>query len=202
MIKAIIFDLGGVVLNHSFENSAELMSINFAVRMKTVKKLYEEVKEDWSLGKITINDVAKKFKYLLPKPISSKDIINSWKKEHIVRVTINQDVVKIIDLLRKNYQVILLSNTIDLHFNAIAETKVYTHFDKILASYKLGFRKPDKKIFELTLSQINFKPKETVFIDDNIENVKGARSAGLNTIYFIDAADLAEKLTSFGVKLQ
>lgn len=182
MIKAIIFDLGGVVLSHSFEDTAELMAKNFSLTSKQVKNLYDEQKNQWSLGKITIKDFARRFKDLLKTSQSLKEIINTWKNEH-------QD------------KVILLTNTIDLHFNVIAKSGVYSHFDRLYASFKLGARKPDKKIFKRVLNENHLKPQEVVFIDDNSENIAGAKIVGMKTIHFKEENDLAEKLISFKVKL-
>lgn len=201
MIKAIIFDLGGVVLSHSFEDTAELMAKNFSLTSKQVKNLYDEQKNQWSLGKITIKDFARRFKDLLKTSQSLKEIINTWKNEHQDKVIINQAVLKIVDSLGNNYKVILLTNTIDLHFNVIAKSGVYSHFDRLYASFKLGARKPDKKIFKRVLNENHLKPQEVVFIDDNSENIAGAKIVGMKTIHFKEENDLAEKLISFKVKL-
>ncbi len=201
MIKAIIFDLGGVVISHSFEHTTNLMAKNFDVKSEDVVNLYERMRKDWNLGKITVWDVAKEFNKLLPEAKPLKEIVNSWKKEHEKDSTINKEVLKILNSLRKKYKIVLLSNTIDLHYNAIKKTGIYSRFDKLFASYKLGLMKPQPKIFKKVLSQIKVKPQEAVFVDDNEGHIKGAKNAGLKTVLFENAKDLAINLKSLGVEM-
>jgi len=74
-------------------------------------------------------------------------------------------------------------------------------FDVLVFSCKEGFRKPEKEIYEITLNRLNTQPGETLFIDDRIENIRGAESLGIQTILFKDDEQLREKLALFSIKI-
>jgi 2-haloacid dehalogenase len=54
--------------------------------------------------------------------------------------------------------------------------------------------KPDPKIYHTLLERYNLKAEESVFIDDNINNVKGAINVGMKSIHFINAEQLLKDL--------
>jgi putative hydrolase of the HAD superfamily len=55
-------------------------------------------------------------------------------------------------------------------------------FDKQYLSYEIGLRKPNKNIYEYVLNDIQKQPQECLFIDDSFANIKGAESAGIQTL--------------------
>ena len=78
----------------------------------------------------------------------------------------------------------------------------YDFFDKfigVIVSADIGVLKPSEKIYQHLLDQYQLKPQETVFIDDLITNVEGARKVGMQGIHFIDAAACRYELRHLGV---
>ena len=63
-------------------------------------------------------------------------------------------------------------------------------FNNIYLSYKIGMRKPNKEIFNFICNKENLDPSKTLFIDDSIQHIKGAKSIGLNTHHLLNQADL------------
>jgi epoxide hydrolase-like predicted phosphatase len=57
-------------------------------------------------------------------------------------------------------------------------------FDEVVDSSHVGMRKPDREIYELTCSRMGIKPTETIFIDDNADNVAAARDYGMEVVHF------------------
>ncbi|MCS7295730.1 MAG: HAD-IA family hydrolase [Chloroflexota bacterium] len=58
----------------------------------------------------------------------------------------------------------------------------YELFDVVVESSKVGLRKPDPRIYQLTCDQLGIQPPEAVFLDDLGENLKAARALGMVTI--------------------
>lgn len=87
--------------------------------------------------------------------------------------------------LAKHYNLALLSNTNQPHYEAFIDEcrEVFTHFQRIFLSYEMGMRKPDAEIYEAVLKEMNWKAEETLFLDDSINNIKGADSVGLQTFW-------------------
>ncbi|HEY6562103.1 MAG TPA: HAD family phosphatase [Polyangiaceae bacterium] len=75
-------------------------------------------------------------------------------------------------------------------------------FDVFIESCKVGLRKPDPRIYELTCRELGVSPAEAVFLDDIGENLKAARKLGITTIKVTEpAASLAELERVLGVEL-
>jgi putative hydrolase of the HAD superfamily len=73
-------------------------------------------------------------------------------------------------------------------------------FEIVVDSSSVGMRKPDPAIYLLTLAQLEVEPAESVFIDDNADNIRAARDLGMQTVHFGDdpwvaLAELDEILT-------
>ena len=100
----------------------------------------------------------------------------------------------------KKYKLICLTNVlkgVDIftpkeRVNAV--NQVMTYFDIIYESYKLNMRKPETRIFQYILNEINIKPEETIFLDDLGMNLKPARQLGINTIKVVNPKDAINEL--------
>ena len=102
-------------------------------------------------------------------------------------------------LKNTGYQLALLSDTIPSHTEYKMVKGMYDDFRVKIFSYKVGLLKPDPKIYKLTLKKLKLQPKETVFIDDKIENVRAANELGMNGILFKTAKKLQKDLIKLKV---
>jgi putative hydrolase of the HAD superfamily len=76
-------------------------------------------------------------------------------------------------------------------------------FDVVLESSKIGMRKPDPRVYQLACEQLEVEPAEAVFLDDIGANLKPARAIGMTTIKFTEqAAAIAELEQVVGFALQ
>jgi putative hydrolase of the HAD superfamily len=57
-------------------------------------------------------------------------------------------------------------------------------FDVVVVSYELGHAKPDREIYEATLSKLGVAPRDALFVDDRGENIAAADTLGLGTFHF------------------
>ncbi len=72
-------------------------------------------------------------------------------------------------------------------------------FQQILLSGEVGLAKPDPAIFELARERFGIRPAASLFIDDSLANVEGARAAGFQTTHFRDARSLRRDLAAAGL---
>jgi len=84
------------------------------------------------------------------------------------------------------FQLMLLSNTNELHIDFIKENVSFYEefkacFDKFYLSHEINMRKPDATIFEFVLNENNLKAQDCIFIDDTPENTASAMDLGFNT---------------------
>ena len=74
--------------------------------------------------------------------------------------------------------------------------EIFTHFDAIVESSKIGVRKPDPRFYEVACRQLGIAPSEAVFLDDLGINLKPARAMGMRTIKVTDPSDAIAELES------
>ena len=99
------------------------------------------------------------------------------------------------DLKRQGYGVYGLTNWASETFYTIVDDyPVFKLLDGMVVSGDVRLLKPDAAIFNCLLEKYGLKAEESVFIDDNAENVAGARAAGLSAVRFTDAESLREQL--------
>jgi glucose-1-phosphatase len=99
--------------------------------------------------------------------------------------------IELLNKLMQSHNVILLSNTNTIHLNYInnlvqqvtGKNSLDSFFHKAYYSHLMLMRKPDAEIFEYVLNENDFKPEQTLFLDDNKLNVQGAGALGINTVH-------------------
>lgn len=72
-------------------------------------------------------------------------------------------------------------------------------FEDIVVSGEVGLAKPDSRIFELGIARCRLQPARTVFIDDNADNVRAGRAAGLTSLLFDSPVQLQRELELLGM---
>jgi HAD superfamily hydrolase (TIGR01549 family) len=82
-------------------------------------------------------------------------------------------------LRRHGYTVYALTNVSSSHLEFFRQTGLAAEFDHVFASSELGSVKPNREIFQKVFRYLDVSPAEVVFVDDRVENVKGARDYGI-----------------------
>ena len=198
--KNIIFDLGGVILNIDFKQTAlafaELGIGNFNeyYTLQTVTPLFEKLE----IGAIDADNFYNEFRELAQlSSLTTEQIMHAW---NALLLDFPPERIQWLKDIKNRYRIYLLSNTNEIHHTAF--TQIYKQqigncefdslFVKTYYSYKMGLRKPSKEIFEVVLKDENLQAAETVFIDDSEVNIFAAASVGLQTIYLPSPKTLLE----------
>ena len=71
---------------------------------------------------------------------------------------------------------------------------IYDLFHVVIESSKVGFRKPDPRIYQMACEALGVAPEDTVFLDDLGINLKPARAMGMHTIKVVDPGDALDAL--------
>jgi putative hydrolase of the HAD superfamily len=196
-IKAIIFDLGAVLLNISYQKTVdefEKIGINNAATFYS-KKTQTNLFNLLETGKITelefVNEIKKDV-----KKASSESIIKAW---NAMLLDLPKSRINLLKNLKKEYPIFLLSNTNAIHINEfkkqLGETdyaEFYNLFNKVYYSHEIGFRKPNANAFQLILKENNLKANEVLFIDDSPQHIEGARKLGINAHHLTDEEDVTQ----------
>ncbi|MGE5608933.1 MAG: HAD family hydrolase [Bacillota bacterium] len=104
-------------------------------------------------------------------------------------------------LKRHGYKIGLLSNT-ELPAVEFFHTTQPHIFDAMVFSCCEHCRKPEPAIYRLALERLQSQPSQTVFIDDNLDYLRGAQSVGLHTLHFQTPQILSRDLAILGIPAQ
>jgi putative hydrolase of the HAD superfamily len=115
----------------------------------------------------------------------------------------DEEICALIPALKKNYRLVLGSNTNELHANQFCKQFAETlgHFDALVLSHEARCRKPQAAFYERCVKEAGCRAAECIFIDDLPANIAGARACGLEGIVFTNAAELRKELSALGVSV-
>jgi 2-haloacid dehalogenase len=200
MIKAVIFDIGGVVINDDFLSYAK----RFEKRAGMSKeRIYRSVigSPEWRLyfkGKVSGEEVWKAIKRKYLQPDFAEEIRRTWRG---ILVPI-PGTIRLIRRLKPAYKIFFISN-VDGDCALYVRKKypgIFRLFDGEVVSYNTDMAKPDKRIYRYALRKFRLKAGECVYIDNQPENIPPARELGMKAIRFRGAGKLKQQLKGFGVK--
>lgn len=200
MIKTIIFDLGDVLIpsadRNILSNASELLGLDESRLKKEIKKHIAEVQIDsisevefWN--KIIINNNLKEQ--------NKEDLENLFIEPYKKEFKINKELIYLIKLLKRNYKVGCISNTINSHAKFNRKQGALKFFNPCILSNEVRARKPSSKIFEIYLKQANCRPEEGLFITEIDPRLSGAQELGLQTLQFFGVVRLKNDLNDLGL---
>lgn len=198
-IKAIIFDFGGVLINidynatiRAFQNLG-IEDFDEMYSQAAQSNLFDEIET----GKISAQRFINGVLDYLPSGTSPNKVVEAWNAM-ILDVPASR-----IELLKRlkteGYKIFLLSNTNEIHidlayreWDKVSDQRPQEIFDHVYLSNEIGMRKPDAEIFEFVCEKQGLTPSETLFIDDSIQHIHGAKKIGLQTYHLTPDRSLQE----------
>jgi 2-haloacid dehalogenase len=194
-IKAIIFDLGGVLIDW---NPSYLFDQLFKDEEQK-KHFFEQIcTPDWNEMQDAGRPLKDATEYLVAKHPEWKEYIEAYygRWEEMLGGPIHES-VEIFRQLKEQqkYELYALTNWSAELFPIALERYEFLHwFDGRVVSGEEKTRKPFAEFYQLILKRFKLVPAETLFIDDNKRNVIAAEELGIHTIHFLSPSQLAEEL--------
>ena len=201
MLKNIIFDYMNVIADVDYKLllsqlslTDKIKALRLLVSLKTNKTM-DQAFSDYQLGKLSTEDICTIASSLYPKAAT---VLPKFMQLIPTCIRENLNVITLIHQLQKEgFKIILISNSIPETQYSIENSQISSFFDGFVLSNLVGLRKPDPKIYKLACETYGLKPEETLMIDDNSENLKGAKSVGLKTMICKDIKTLEDKLGNY-----
>lgn len=180
-VRVLFFDLGGVLfkIDHSraLKRVAEKSKLNtreLASMLKSDGKIIE-----YELGWISTKDFFLHLKDLLV-------FSGAWTELNEIWCDIFEPIQTNLDLvceLSQSFTLCVISNTCESHVQYLESNfNIFSLFHKKIYSFREGYMKPRREIFETALSQANVKASECLFIDDTAAHVEAAKELGFRAI--------------------
>ena len=200
VIKAILFDLGKVILDFSFDRAFRLLEKRSPYRAPEIRNYFMnsglEVLYDG--GKLSSREFYRQVKRSLRHNLSFLEFKYLWNHVFIP----HKPVIQLIRKLRTHYRLVLISNTNAMHYRYIRKTyTVLEHFDRIILSFREKIRKPDARIYRKAALACRAKPHEIFYIDDREDLTQSAKALGFHTFtYRKNPHELTQAMRSLGIR--
>ncbi len=183
--KVIVFDLGDVLLNVDSQRLIDKLNNVEAGLGDRFHLLYFEnyhIHCEYEKNNISREEFTDKMLSWLNFKISAEEFFNFYSD----LFSPIDETINLLPLLKQKYQLVLLSNTNFIHHKYGWEKYEFLkYFDKMILSHEVGFRKPEKKIYEAVENFTGSYPFEHFFIDDLLENVEAAKSLGWDAAQYL-----------------
>lgn len=190
-IKNIVFDLGDVIINIDVPRTAQSFATLSGREAAEVFRLFEEGKlfRQFETGELDANGFRSYVRQLLNNTTwTDAEVDKAWNS---LLLDIPANRIELLQRLKKNYRLFLLSNTSSIHIEAVNQIlhvasgveRLDDLFEKLFFSYEMGVMKPHTDIYERVLKEADIRADETLFLDDNADNIRAARALGIQTIH-------------------
>jgi 2-haloacid dehalogenase len=199
MIKNIIFDIGAVLVDWNPRYVyRELLASDDEVEKMMAEVFPFEWNHTLDLGRPWAEARAERVA-LFPQYEEMIDIYwDRWLD--MFSGPIHESVDILMDLKRRGYPIYGLTNWNDVKWPiALQEFPFLRLFDGRIVSGEVKLAKPDPAIFRLLLETYNINPRESLFIDDRLDNVQAARNLGIESVQFISPRQLEQDLVQYGI---
>ncbi|MHA2398704.1 MAG: HAD family hydrolase [Promethearchaeota archaeon] len=204
-IKAIIFDLGGVVLDFDFSNFYNSIIAQSPLNKPQTPIILEFFRQSdiYHQGNMTDDEFYHLACDLLQTcTLDQKGFYSAFNS---IISGLNPEIISLIRKLKemKKYKLIALSNVNSSHWDYILKHNwdFINYFDELILSHEIHLVKPNPKIFEYAIQKAKCEPTQIVFIDDGLNNIRAAQEFGIHGIKFTTKDDLIKELLKVGVKV-
>ncbi len=203
MIKNLLFDLGGVIMNIRRQNAVDAL---IKIGMKDADSFLGDYAQTGPFlkleeGLISEEEFRSEIRKFIPNPVTDSEIDNAFCQ---FLLGIPEERLKALEKLHETYGIYMLSNTnpimwnsrISEEFRKLGKDMNY-YFDGIVTSFEAKSAKPDAKIFHAVVENLGIKPEETLFFDDSQANIDAASKLGFKTALVAPGTEFMDLLPSW-----
>ena len=197
IIKNLIFDLGGVLLDLDFDAPFRLFrKLNKNETFGDPKMLLQDpIFIGFETGRVTPEEFRNRLRHLLNNPgATNKELDQAWCS---MLKEVPAEKVALLQELSAEYRIFLYSNTNAIHIPWFSQRFSEQHnvewpslFEKTFYSHEINDRKPLLSGYRKVLGLAAIDPAETLFVDDLLQNVEAAEESGLKVLHYTPGDDL------------
>jgi FMN phosphatase YigB (HAD superfamily) len=197
--KAIIFDLGRVLVNFDFKRGYRALEGLCPYPAAEIPRRLATggLVERYETGLIESRDFVTQISAALGLAIGYEGFCAIWSS--IFTETLVPEAM--LEGLARRYRLLLLSNTNAIHFEGLRESHatLLRHFHDLVLSYEVKSMKPRPEIFQAAIARAGCRAEECFYTDDIAENIAAARSLGIDAVQFESAAQLEKEFAARGI---
>ena len=193
-IKCILFDIGGVLVDWHMSWITSEVSRQFDIDESKITEGFSKYLHELDSGNID----EKMFWQKIAADSNSTSLKNNteslWNTYFRKNAKPNIDVIQTATKLSDTYMMGIISNIEQVTHNVVQAWNVLDPFEHKFMSYKIGFSKPDHRIYKHVINELRLEPNQLVFIDDKEPNVESAKELGIQAIHFREYPSLKKSL--------
>lgn len=203
MIKALIFDFGNVLFDLDIEGCVQRLVDICDMNREEFRIAFTPILQRYEMGQIGDENMVWHFQQYNPK-INPRKIVEAWNS---MLIGIEPDVLSMLDKLKKEYQLYLLSNINGFHARYIDRYLIKEldepeflnkYFDQVFYSHQIGMRKPQRQIYTYVSKIIHLEDlSQALFIDDNRENIEAAKAYGWSVVLHDPSTKIADMIDGY-----
>ncbi|OGX10593.1 MAG: hypothetical protein A2Y42_03295 [Omnitrophica WOR_2 bacterium GWB2_45_9] len=200
-IKAVIFDLGNVLIGFDHTIAVKKILKHTPKKSRDIYDLFfdSDLTQEFEKGKTGTLEFFQQVQTALELKISYGEFLPIWNEIFFSK----PESENFVGSLNSGIKLALLSNINQLHYEYIREEFSSTiglfEPDKIIPSFRTGFIKPDKEIYDLALKALDVPRESVVYVDDRLDLIEAALSYGIKSIQFKSAKELKQKFQDLGI---
>jgi len=197
-INALLFDLGGVVINIDFERALSHWQHASALSLQEIRQRFsmDLAYEQHERGEIEAADYFAHLRQQLSLTASDEEIAAGWNAIYVGEIDASLNAIESVREQIPCYA-FTNSNTTHQEFSTAAYPRVMSAFDHVFVSSELGLRKPEAKAFQAIAAATKLELPGILFFDDTLDNVTGAQQAGLQAVHVQTPEDVSRRLAQW-----
>ena len=198
-ISALFWDNGGVILTNGWDRDSRERAVEkFHLDWADFEDRHELMLHTFETGELTLDEYLRRTVFYRPRPFTPEEF-KTFMFEQSQPFPESIEFLGALAQTRRYLLAALNNESLEINEYRIAKFKLRDYFVAFFSSCYLGLRKPGAEIYKRVLQITQRKPEECILIDDRGLNLEYAREMGMNTIQFLNVAQLRDDLARFGV---
>lgn len=184
MIKNVIFDVGKVLVEYDPDSYMERLGFDSKTRQAVNQAMFQNpLWEESDRGKLSTEELLEKF--IFNDKEYKEEITKAYQTVGNTIELFSYSVAWIKELKQRGYRVYILSNYAEITYEQTKEKMEFLPYvDGAVFSFQCKWIKPEKEIYEELCRKYSIEPRESVFLDDRLDNIEQARNLGFFGIQF------------------
>ena len=199
-VTHVFFDVGGVLGTNGWDREQRGAAVrHFGLDAAELEDRHVESIAILEQGRMTLDEYLRCAVFYRPRPFTAEQ----FKAYMLAQSTPFPESIDMVrGLVRTGrYRLMTINNeSAELNQHRLDQFGLRELVLAFFSSCWVGILKPAQRIYQVALAMSQADPEQSVFIDDRERNLEPARSLGMQTIRFTDAATLRQDLAGLGVQ--
>lgn len=179
-MQAIVFDWGGVFTENTFDSSVvQNLAALCNSSPEVISKTYFPLMAAFEVGAFDFDTFFQKFVQFSGLSVEA----GTFRKTFLSSVNERVAMFRVLDAIPSTYKVGMLSNNVPVLCDRVRTDPRFARIEHFVFSNEIGVRKPDPEAFAHLTKALGIRAEQTVFIDDNLDNIAACEKLGFTGLY-------------------